>query len=309
MSRLLKSTILLLTIVLSISSHAKLPRDQEGRIYFATLHEKAYYNNNLLYTKNYDKKDWFTDLTLNKIANARYDAIDRKMVTLLTQQFTEFANDKGLKITYKNIHTSGVLTTAFEPSNISNTLDFTISGININAYVKFKKSWLAKGTLRTTVKNITIKGQYNYFNGNVSVQDVNAPVSSNADIDISPFLLGFALDPFLDNYVDKLVVKIFPEDLKDLFNGGDIYSSTIAGIADFIPLNKLVFEGIDYGQVFRDKLEKSSPINDNFSISIGNIVVHNQLFSITVGNVTYKRYTTGGKRYCKLGTPGCDELM
>jgi hypothetical protein len=285
-------------MVASLSATALPNPDTHGWTYFAAVHESALYNNNEIYRKDGTNQDWWSDNHLNTITNARYDAIDRPMVDAVTDMIVEGAAQEGLDIKYKNIYTSGTLTASFTPASANNTLNFTINGISLYGYAKVEKSWYAEGFVRFDVNNISISGQYDYFNGTVDITDFNAPLNVDVDVDLNIPLLDIVLDPLLDNYVDNKVDSVIPPNLNTFFKGG---SYSFFGIENYIPLNKLMHGSIDLGMVARDKLSQTSIINDNFSFSVGNIVVHKQSLSLTIGNTTYKRWTTGGRKPCQLG--------
>ncbi|WP_281558352.1 hypothetical protein [Thalassomonas sp. RHCl1] len=297
-------TALLLSV--STTSSALPDSNTHGFIYYAALHEAGLYNGAEFYRRDFPNRDLWADGTLQKITHARYNAIDNPMVEATNEALTKLANDEGLSIKYKNVYTSGTLTTNFTPSSKPNTLNFTINGINLTGYAKVEKSWYAEGTIRANINNINITGEYDYFNGVVNVTDFHAPLTADVDVDLSIPIIGDILDPLVDSIVDDKINSQLPADLNYLYNGGDAFSLSFFGVKEYIPLNELMFQGIDYGQVIRDKLAKETIINDNFSFSVGNIVVHKQSLAVTIGNLTYKRWTTGGKRVCTLdGNPDC----
>lgn len=277
-----------------------------GWEYFTAVHESGSYNNLEFYRKDYPAYgsngpfgSTPASRNLSKVTLMRFEAIDYPMRDAINQALVKFADDENLKITSKSIHTDGILTVSFIPaSGVNNVLNFSISGVNVDAFARLKKSWYAEATINLDVTNITINGTYDYYNGVVDITSVNAPVSADIDVDLDIPFLDLILDPIIDDYVDDKVDSKIPANLAELFSGENSSTLSVFGIKEFIPLNKLYYNGVDYGPIISDKLETTSLINDNFSVSIGTLLYDRQHFSITVGNVTYRLWSTGYRVPC-----------
>ncbi|WKD50456.1 hypothetical protein [Microbulbifer spongiae] len=277
-----------------------------GWEYFTAVHESGSYNNYEFYRKDHPafgssdpSPGTPASRNLSKVTLMRFEAIDYPMRDAINQALVKFSDDENLKITSKSIHTDGILTVSFIPaSGVSNVLNFSISGVNVDAFARLKKSWYAEAIINLDVTNITINGTYDYFNGVVNITNVNAPLSADIDVDLDIPLLGLILDPLIDDYVDDEIDTRIPTNLSELFSGENSSTFSVFGIKEFIPLNKLYYNGVDYGPIITDKLETTSLINDNFSVSIGTLLYDRQHFSITVGNVTYRLWSTGYRIPC-----------
>ena len=299
-----------IVVILLISASTAVGRpsgDDWGWKYYARLHEQALYNTTVIYSRTSPRRYWWADGYLQEISHARYEAIDLPVRSSLIDALHEAAADNGFSVISSRAHTGGDLRVAFEPNGQPNTLEFEVSGLTVEAHARFKKSWYLEGWAHAYIDNIAIFGEFNYFTGDVTVSTFSAPVRADADVDLNIPIIGQLLDFLVDAFVDDYVDDNLPANLNELFMGGDIYSTDIGGIEDAIPLGELIYNGIDYGVVIRDELSTASIINDNFSFAVGGIVVHDQYFDITVGNVTYKRYTTGGRELCQMFVdPDCD---
>ncbi|MFC3031271.1 hypothetical protein ACFOEE_01860 [Pseudoalteromonas fenneropenaei] len=277
--------------------------DEYGFMYYAQLHESASYKGAEFFSKDYDKIDNWVDGYLHKISWKRYSALDKKLIDAVTEGINREMSNNGVKISNLIVTTGGRLTTAFTPG-AGSKLDFNISGFTLSGFANLSKSWYADGTARATIPNITIRGSYDYSNGIVVVDYFDAPLKVDVDFDLNIPILGELLDSFVDNYIDGQISSSIPNNLANLYTGESTF--TIGSIKDVIPTNKLVFNGVDYGAYILNKLDTRKLINDNFSFTVGGVVASQQYVSITIGSATYTRWTTGGKRVCKLDIePDC----
>ncbi len=294
-------TILLILYFLSFNTYAVPDPDIYGWKYTFDTYEGAYYNGIKIYSDKIYTSHNSSENYLNKLSNKRYNAIEKPIKEKLKQLVYEAAEDAHASVKYFSAGLKGNMKISFTPNpSVPSVLDFTIDGIDMASTTRIKKSPFAKGTVSVDINNFSITGTLDYFNGEVNIASVNGDIDYDVDLDFSIPILDVVLDPLLDYFVD-LKVDELPTSLAEFYSADSLPSISLMGISDMIPDGKLIYNGMDYGPILREKILYESIIGDDIEITIGSPIVKNQYFELLIGNLSYKRWVSWTRTICRLG--------